>query len=84
MNGNSPSSLFRTPPNTKKTRYSDGRKAWATLTVQSRNLARYFWIHIDEREGDQGKDDILTKLYVSRLSFLFHTPRPRPHALTPT
>lgn len=45
-------------------RYSDGRKAWATLAVQTRNLARYFWVHIDEREGDLGKEDLLAKLYV--------------------
>ncbi|KAF8853837.1 hypothetical protein BDZ45DRAFT_748179 [Acephala macrosclerotiorum] len=31
-----------------------GRKAWATLTVQSRNLARYIWVHVLEREDDAG------------------------------
>jgi len=30
--------------------------------VQSRNLARYTWVHIAEREGDLGKDDLLAKL----------------------
>jgi putative membrane protein len=43
-------------------RYSDGRKCWATLSVQIRNLARYFWVHVDEREGDVGKEDLLAKL----------------------
>lgn len=43
-------------------RYSDGRKCWATLIVHSRNLARYIWIHIEERGTDEGKDDLLAKL----------------------
>jgi putative membrane protein len=44
-------------------RYSDGRKAWATLSVQSRNLARYIWIHVDERPGHE-KEDLLAKMSV--------------------
>ncbi|KAL3425444.1 hypothetical protein PVAG01_02235 [Phlyctema vagabunda] len=43
-------------------RYSDGRKCWATLAVHSRNLARYIWIHIGEREGEEGKEDLIAKL----------------------
>jgi putative membrane protein len=43
-------------------RYSDGRKAWATLAVQSRNLSRYTWINVAEREGELGKDDLIAKL----------------------
>ncbi|TAQ90777.1 hypothetical protein B7494_g945 [Chlorociboria aeruginascens] len=43
-------------------RYSEGRRAWATLSVQSRNLARMIWMHIEEREGEEGKDDLLGKL----------------------
>ncbi|KAH8821313.1 Bestrophin, RFP-TM, chloride channel-domain-containing protein, partial [Xylogone sp. PMI_703] len=42
-------------------RYSDGRKLWATVSVQSRNLARYIWINITER-SDYEKEDILAKL----------------------
>ncbi|KIN08148.1 hypothetical protein OIDMADRAFT_152255 [Oidiodendron maius Zn] len=42
-------------------RYSDGRKAWATLSVQSRNLARYIWVHVDERPGHE-KEDLLAKV----------------------
>lgn len=53
---NSPSNLDR---------YSDGRKAWATLSVQSRNMARYIWIHVDERPGHE-KEDLLAKVSVSR------------------
>lgn len=30
--------------------------------MHSRNLARYFWIHVNEREGDLGKEDLLAKL----------------------
>lgn len=33
------------------------------LTI--RNLARIVWIHVAEREGDQGKEDLLGKLYHS-------------------
>ena len=43
-------------------RYMDGRKSWATLSVQSRNLARWIWVHVEEREGELGKDDLLAKL----------------------
>lgn len=53
---------FRT--STAYERYSDGRKAWATLSVQCRNLGRYIWLQIDEREDDLGKEDLLAKLYV--------------------
>ncbi|KAH8601893.1 Bestrophin, RFP-TM, chloride channel-domain-containing protein [Bisporella sp. PMI_857] len=53
-------------------RYSDGRKAWATLSVQSRNLARYFWVHVDEREDEElGKDDLLGKLTAINLILAF-------------
>jgi hypothetical protein len=30
-------------------RYSEGRKAWCTLLIHSRNLARYVWIHVSEQ-----------------------------------
>lgn len=43
-------------------RYSDGRKCWITLAIQTRNLARYLWIHVEEREGEMGKEDLLGKL----------------------
>ncbi|KAH7308814.1 Bestrophin, RFP-TM, chloride channel-domain-containing protein [Rhexocercosporidium sp. MPI-PUGE-AT-0058] len=43
-------------------RYSEGRKTWCTLLIQCRNLARYVWIHVAEREGDQGTDDLLQKV----------------------
>ena len=44
-------------------RYAEGRKFWAQMTLHSRNLARIIWIHTNEREGEDGKDDLLGKLY---------------------
>ncbi|KAI9735061.1 MAG: hypothetical protein M1818_006638 [Claussenomyces sp. TS43310] len=42
--------------------YAEGRKYWASLSLASRNLARLIWVHIPEREGELGKDDLLAKL----------------------
>ena len=61
-------------------RYSDGRKSWATLSVQSRNLARLFWVHISERQAttetastsmQQSTDDLLSKLTAINLILAF-------------
>ncbi|EEP79522.1 conserved hypothetical protein [Uncinocarpus reesii 1704] len=43
-------------------RYAEGRKYWALLMQSSRTLARIIWIHTDEREGEEGKEDVLSKL----------------------
>ncbi|PGH01223.1 hypothetical protein AJ79_07994 [Helicocarpus griseus UAMH5409] len=43
-------------------RYAEGRKYWAALMQASRTLARIIWIHTEEREGEEGKDDIIGKL----------------------
>ncbi|EAS30518.2 uncharacterized protein CIMG_05997 [Coccidioides immitis RS] len=43
-------------------RYAEGRKYWALLMQSSRTLARIIWIHNEEREGEEGKEDILAKL----------------------
>ncbi|KAH8766413.1 Bestrophin, RFP-TM, chloride channel-domain-containing protein [Hyaloscypha sp. PMI_1271] len=51
-------------------RYSDGRKSWATLSVQSRNLARYIWVHISERP-ENSKDDLLSKVTAINLILAF-------------
>ncbi|KAG4430840.1 hypothetical protein IFR05_013674 [Cadophora sp. M221] len=48
-------------------RYSEGRKTWCTLMIQCRNLARYVWVHVAEREGDQGTDDLLQKVTAMNL-----------------
>ncbi|EGD87830.1 hypothetical protein H112_04301 [Trichophyton rubrum D6] len=43
-------------------RYGEGRKYWASLMQNSRTLARIIWIHKTEREGEEGKEDIISKL----------------------
>ncbi|XMA08945.1 hypothetical protein WAI453_001736 [Rhynchosporium graminicola] len=48
-------------------RYSEARKAWCTLLIHCRNLSRCVWIHISEREGEQGTDDLLQKVTVMNL-----------------
>ena len=32
------------------------------MTLTTRNLSRIIWIHVREREGDLGKEDLLAKL----------------------
>ncbi|CZR52664.1 probable protein yneE [Phialocephala subalpina] len=51
-------------------RYSDGRKSWATLSVQSRNLARYIWVHVSERP-ECAKEDLLSKVTAINLILAF-------------
>lgn len=51
--------------NRHESRWAEGRAYWAQLIQISRNLARIIWVHIDEREGETGKVDILRKLYES-------------------
>ena len=48
-------------------RYNEGRRYWAQLVLTSQNLARIFWVHAKEREGDLGKKDLLAKLLVPPL-----------------
>ncbi|KAG9228206.1 Bestrophin, RFP-TM, chloride channel-domain-containing protein [Amylocarpus encephaloides] len=52
-------------------RYSDGRKSWTVLSIQSRNLARYIWVHTIEREGEDGKDDLLGKITAMNMILAF-------------
>lgn len=40
----------------------EGRKAWTNMTVQGRNLARYIWVHCQERDGELGKEDLIAKM----------------------
>jgi putative membrane protein len=47
-------------------RYNEGRKYWSQLMLASQNLARVVWIHASERPGDQGKEDLLAKMFVHR------------------
>jgi putative membrane protein len=60
---------FRT--STAYERYSDGRKAWTVLSVQCRNLGRYIWIHTTEREGEEGKEDLLAKITAINMILAF-------------
>jgi putative membrane protein len=53
---------FRT--STAYERYTEGRKYWSQMIFVSQNLARTIWIHTSEREGEEGKIDLLNKLYV--------------------
>ncbi|KAF2729934.1 hypothetical protein EJ04DRAFT_474768 [Polyplosphaeria fusca] len=52
-------------------RYGEGRKYWAQLTLASQNLARLIWIHAEEREGEDGKKDLLAKLTCMNLIVAF-------------
>lgn len=52
-------------------RYSDGRKAWSTVSVQCRNLARMIWVSTSEREGEDGKNDLLAKVTAMNLILAF-------------
>jgi putative membrane protein len=46
-------------------RYMEGRRYWASLTLTTQNMARLIWIHAKEREGEEGKQDLLAKMYVN-------------------
>jgi ion channel-forming bestrophin family protein len=50
---------FRT--STAYERYAEGRRYWGQLTLTAQSLGRVFWIHTNERPG-QEKDDLLGKL----------------------
>ncbi|KAJ9369308.1 hypothetical protein DTO282F9_4226 [Paecilomyces variotii] len=52
-------------------RFSDGRKYWALLTQTCRDLARVIWVSVEERSGEQGKDDVLGKLTALNLILAF-------------
>ncbi|RKF62188.1 UPF0187 protein alr2987 [Erysiphe neolycopersici] len=57
-------------------RYSEGRKAWATLLMQSRTLARFIWVHIPEKrdtesEPDGSRSDLITKISAINLIYAF-------------
>jgi len=43
-------------------RYDDGRRSWSNLSTTTVNLARVIWVHLKEREGEQGKTDLLEKI----------------------
>lgn len=43
-------------------RYMEGRKYWSQLALVSQNFSRTVWIHVLEREGELGKEDLLAKV----------------------
>ncbi|KAK6331500.1 hypothetical protein TWF730_004582 [Orbilia blumenaviensis] len=52
-------------------RYNDGRKCWSALALNVRNMARIIWVHINERPGEQGTEDLLDKLTALNLLLAF-------------
>ncbi|KAJ5833718.1 hypothetical protein N7474_002029 [Penicillium riverlandense] len=52
-------------------RWADGRKYWSLLIQTSRNIARTIWVNTSEREGEQGKEDLLKKLTAMNLILAF-------------
>lgn len=55
-------------------RYSEGRKYWAQLMLVSQTLAREIWVSASERDGEEGKEDVLGKLYCPPTTRLSRTP----------
>lgn len=43
-------------------RYTEGRKYWSQLQLVGQNFSRTVWVHVAEREGDLGKEDLLAKV----------------------
>ncbi|KAK4211298.1 Bestrophin, RFP-TM, chloride channel-domain-containing protein [Rhypophila decipiens] len=54
-------------------RYNEGRRYWAQLVLTSQNLGRVYWVHSKEREGEEGKKDLLAKLTALNLLVAFAT-----------
>ncbi|TID20891.1 hypothetical protein E2P81_ATG05522 [Venturia nashicola] len=52
-------------------RYAEGRKYWTQLTLSAQCLARVFWVHGAEREGEEGKQDLLAKMTALNLIVAF-------------
>jgi ion channel-forming bestrophin family protein len=58
-------------------RYIEGRKYWAKLLLESRNLSRFIWIHVPERREEgktdtaKAKADLLGKLSAMNLIVAF-------------
>lgn len=45
-------------------RYTEGRKYWSQLLLVGQNFSRTVWVHVAERDGELGKEDLLAKMYV--------------------
>lgn len=45
-------------------KYAEGRRYWAQLILASQSLARVFWVHSLQREGEDRETDMLSRLWV--------------------
>ncbi|KAH7080872.1 Bestrophin, RFP-TM, chloride channel-domain-containing protein [Paraphoma chrysanthemicola] len=52
-------------------RYMEGRKVWSKLTGHAAAFSRTIWTHTIEREGEQGKEDLLAKISFLNLIIAF-------------
>ncbi|KAF2849160.1 UPF0187-domain-containing protein [Plenodomus tracheiphilus IPT5] len=52
-------------------RYTEGRKCWSQLNSVSTALARNVWTFAGEREGEQGKQDLLAKITFLKMIVAF-------------
>ncbi len=43
-------------------RYAEGRRYWSQLVLACQSQGRVFWVHAQEREGENKERDILAKL----------------------
>ncbi|KAF1976250.1 UPF0187-domain-containing protein [Bimuria novae-zelandiae CBS 107.79] len=52
-------------------RYTEGRKYWSQLQLVGQNFSRTVWVHVNEREGELGKEDLLAKVSALNLVAAF-------------
>ncbi|KAJ4291631.1 hypothetical protein N0V90_009526 [Kalmusia sp. IMI 367209] len=52
-------------------RYTEGRKYWSQLLLVGQNFSRTVWVHVAERDGDLGKEDLLAKVSALNLVVSF-------------
>lgn len=52
-------------------RYTEGRKYWTQMILVSQNLSRTIWLHARERDGEDGKEDLLQKISALNLVVAF-------------
>jgi len=51
------------------------RRYWQQLLMTTRMFVRVVWVHVKERDGELGKDDLIAKLFHSlREVYLFLVP----------
>lgn len=52
-------------------RYAEGRRYWASLILACQSLGRVYWVHTNERPGEQKAKDVLNKLSALNLLTTF-------------